>query len=359
MPEFVRAAAAIVLALFASIALADVPVRVEAASDRPIVRQINVTGTVTSSRTAVLSTAVAGLVAELLVDDGHRVDTGDVLVKLDAELARLALERAVAGLQQRETALDDARRRFAEAEQIATQRSIARTQVESLRAEVASNEAEVVAAQAAVREQRAIVARHSLKAPFAGVISQRFTELGEWVNPGDGLLELVETDNLRFDFRVGQKHFTSLSPQTPVEITLDAVANAAIPGHIDTIVPVKNPGARTFLVRVLADTTAAEEPLRVTPGMSVRGELNIDTGRLGIAVSRDAILRFPDGRITVWVVDTAGDAPSVREQVVLTGSEFEGVVEITDGLKSGDLVVVRGNETLQEGQAVSILEGNL
>ncbi|MDJ0751389.1 MAG: efflux RND transporter periplasmic adaptor subunit [Woeseiaceae bacterium] len=359
MPGFFRAAAALLLVLLASYAVAEVPVRVEPVADRPIVRQINVTGTVTSSRTAVLSTAVAGLVAELLVDEGYRVETGDVLVNLDAELAQLALERAVAGLQQQETALDDAKRRFAEAEQVAAQRSIARTQVESLRAEVASDEAAVVAAQAAVREQRAIVARHSLKAPFAGVISERFAELGEWVNPGDGLVELVETDNLRFDFRVGQEHFNSLSPQTPVEITLDAVSSEAIPGYIDTIVPVKNPGARTFLVRVLSDIAAAGQPLRVTPGMSVRGRLKVDTGRLGVAVSRDAILRFPDGRVTVWVVDTAGDFPVVHEQIVQTGSEFEGVVEITNGLESGDLVVVRGNETLQEDQAVSILEGNL
>ncbi|MCG8324227.1 MAG: efflux RND transporter periplasmic adaptor subunit [Thiotrichales bacterium] len=359
MPGFFRAATALVLVLLAGTALTEVPVRVEPAADRPIVRQINVTGTVTSSRTAVLSTAVAGLVAELLVDEGYRVTTGDVLVNLDAELAQLALERAVAGLQQRETALEDAKRRFAEAEQVAEQRSIARSQVESLRAEVASNEAAVVAAQAAVREQRAIVARHSLKAPFAGVISERFAELGEWVSPGDGLLELVETDNLRFDFRVGQEHFNSLSPQTPVEIRLDAVPDEVIPGHIDTIVPVKNPGARTFLVRVLADARAAEEPLRVTPGMSVRGSLKVDTGRLGVAVSRDAILRFPDGRVTVWVVDSGGDVPVVHERVVRTGSEFNGIVEVTDGLESGDLVVVRGNETLLEGQTVSILEGSL
>ena len=359
MPGFFRAATALLFVLLASPVLAEAPVRVEPAADRPIVRQINVTGTVTSSRTAVLSTAVAGLVEDLLVDEGYRVNAGDILVNLDAELAQLALERTVAGLQQRETELDDARRRFAEAEQVAAQRSIARSQVESLRAEVASDEAALVAAQAAVREQRAIVARHSLKAPFAGVISQRYAELGEWVSPGDGLLELVETDNLRFDFRVGQEHFNALSPQTPVEITLDAVPGEAIPGSIDTIVPVKNPGARTFLVRVLADTTAAEEPLRVTPGMSVRGKLKIDTGRLGVAVSRDAILRFPDGRVTVWVVDTGGDEPVVHEQVVRTGSEFGGVVEITSGLENGDLVVVRGNETLQEGQTVSILEGAL
>jgi multidrug efflux pump subunit AcrA (membrane-fusion protein) len=93
--------------------------------------------------------------------------------------------------------------------------------------------------------------------------------------------------------------------------------------------------------------------------MSVRGKLDIDTGRNGIAVSRDAILRFPDGRVTVWVIDASGDIPVVREQPVSTGSTFAGLVEITGGLADGELVVVRGNELLQEGQAVSILEGGL
>lgn len=359
MSTYLRGAVAIVLVLLPVLSLAQAPVRVEPVSDRAIDRQINVTGTVTSPRTAVLSTAVAGLVAELLVDEGYRVATGDALLKLDAELAELALERALAEQRQRETALDDAKRRFTEAEKVGAQRAIARTQVESLRAEVASEEAALVAAQAAAREQRAIVARHTLKAPFAGVISERYAELGEWVSPGDGLLELVETDNLRFDFRVGQEHFASLSLQTPVEIALDALPNSSVPGHIDTIVPVKNPGARTFLVRVLADTGAADGSPSITPGMSVRGKLNIDTGRSGVVVPRDAILRFPDGRVTVWVIDAGGDVPVVRERLVRTGLEFDGVVEVTSGLAAGDRVVVRGNETLQEGQTVSILQGGL
>lgn len=354
-----RAAATLLFVLLSITAVAQVPVRVESVSNRSIVSQINVTGSVTSPRTAVLSTAVAGLVAELTIDEGHRVKTGDALLKLDAELAQLALERALAEVRQREIALEDARRRFTEAEKVGTQRGIARTQVESLRAEVTSDEAALVASQAAAREQRAIVARHTLHAPFAGVISERLAELGEWVNPGDGLLELVATDNLRFDFRIGQENFATLSPQTPVELTLDALPDRLVSGRVDTIVPVKNPGARTFLVRVLADATEADESLRITPGMSVRGKLNIDTGRSGVAVSRDAILRFPDGRVTVWIVDFGGDLPVVREQVVRTGSEFDGVVEVTSGLSAGDLVVVRGNETLQEGQAISILDGSL
>ncbi|NNC78512.1 MAG: efflux RND transporter periplasmic adaptor subunit, partial [Woeseiaceae bacterium] len=231
------------------------------------------------------------------------------------------------------------------------------TQIESLRAEVSSDEAALVASQAAAREQQAIVERHTLKAPFTGVISERHAELGEWVNPGDALLELVATENLRFDFRVGQDNFAALSPDTPVQITLDATPDRPVSGRIDTIVPVKDPSARTFLVRVLADTANGDEPLRITPGMSARGKLNIDVGRSGVTVSRDAILRFPDGRVTVWVVNTAADPRVVREQTVSTGFEFNGVVEIVEGLSDGEVVVVRGNETLQEGQAVAILQG--
>jgi RND family efflux transporter MFP subunit len=353
-----RAAAALFLMLLSVVATAEVPVQVETVSNRAIVRQINVTGTVTSPRTAVLSTAVAGLVAELTIDEGHRVEIGEALLKLDAELAQLAFERALAEVRQRETAVMDARRRFAEAEEVGTQRGIARTQIESLRAEVSSDEAELSASQAAAREQQAIVERHTLKAPFTGVISERYAELGEWVNPGDGLLELVATDNLRFDFRVGQDNFVALSPDTAVEIRLDALPERAVSGHIDTIVPVKDPSARTFLLRVLADATNADGPLRITPGMSARGKLNIDVGRSGIAVSRDAILRFPDGRVTVWVVDTSAGVSVVREQLVTTGFEFDGVVEIVGGLSDGDVVVVRGNETLQENQTVSILDGS-
>jgi len=359
MPASRLAIYSVLLIALAADVFAEAPVRVESVSSRTIVQQINVSGSVTSPRTAVLSTAVAGLVAEIVVDEGHRVEVGEALLSLDAELAELALDRTKAEVRQSETALADARRRFNDAKAVGAQRAIARTDIESLRAEVLSDEAALAASRAALREQEAIVARHTLKAPFAGVISVRHTEMGEWVNPGDGLLELVATENLRFDFRVAQEYFGALTPDTPVEIALDAVPDRALRGRIDAIVPVKSPGARTFLVRVLAEDVELSDTLAITPGMSVRGGLKLDTGRRGVAVSRDAILRFPDGRITVWVVDDRDELPVVRERSVQTGFEFDGLVEITSGLADGDLVVTRGNETLQDGQEVTILSSAL
>jgi RND family efflux transporter MFP subunit len=357
MPDSRRTILAGLLLMLSLDVAAEAPVRVETVSSRTIVQQVNVTGSVTSPRTAVLSTAVAGLVADIVVDEGHRVARGDAMLSLDAELAQLALARSQAEVRQSETALADARRRLTDAEKVGTERGIARTEIESLRAEVLTDEAALAASRAAAREQEAIVARHTLKAPFGGVISVRYAELGEWVNPGDGLFELVATDDLRFDFRVAQEYFGALTPDVPVEIALDAVPDRALPGRIDTIVPVKNPGARTFLVRVLAAGVEGGDNLPITPGMSVRGELQLETGHHGVAVSRDAILRYPDGRVTVWVVDDTNELPVVREQAVSTGFEFEGFVEITTGLAEGDVVVTHGNETLQDGQEVRILSG--
>ena len=354
MPSRLIAASALAAPMLAGLHVnAQAPVRVEPAAAQSIVQFISVPGTVTSPRTSLLSTSVAGLVAELAVEEGRRVETGEALLKLDDELAALALERLQADVRRAETALTDAKRRLAEAEEVGPARGVARTAIESLRAEVSSDEPALLSARAAAKEQRALVDRHTLRAPFAGVISQRFAELGEWVNPGDGMLELVATDRLRFDFRIAQDYFGKLAQNTPVGIRLDALPDTTLEGRVDTIVPVKDPGARTFLVRVLAD--AGEVSAFIAPGMSVGGRFSLDTGRQGVAVSRDAILRFPDGRVTVWVVESPTEAPVVRERVVETGLEFDGAVEIVTGLGAGELVVVRGNETLQDGQAVTIL----
>ena len=321
------------------------------AETAPVVDLIHVNGTVTSPQSAVLSPSVAGLIESVRVDAGDRIDKGEVLVTLDRELEELSLQRARAEAAQATAALDDAKRRLAEAEKIGPTRGIAESAIKSLRAEVARGEASADAAAAAVLQQEAVVRRHTVRAPFAGVVSRRIAEVGEWVNPGDGLVELVATDRLRFDFRVPQSHYAQLEKQTPVEISVDAITGGVIAGHVQAIVPIKDPGARTFLLRVAADSPAS---LNVTPGMSARAALRVDTHRSGVVIPRDALLRYPDGRETVWVVVNEGGDPVVEEKLVETGIEFDNLIEIRSGIESGATVVTRGNELLREGQSVTI-----
>ncbi len=344
------------LALLAAVspARADdaVPVVVAQATQVPILRELNLHGTVTARRNARLSVATGGLVTAVEVDTGDRVEVGDLLLELDPEMARLRRDAALARAAQATIRRDDARRRLQEARVLLPQRGIAETTVRDLEAGLA--EAEVIGeqAQAEAALQEALLARHSLRAPFAGVVSTRLTDLGEWLDPGQPVFELVGMDGLWLDFAVPEDHLASLRPGAAVNFIPGARPAAQHGGTIESIVPVAEPGARTFLLRVLPDAGAAADLL---PGMSVTALLQLETGRVGVTVPRDAILRYPDGRIVVWSVAEAADGAAVAvENVVDVGLAFGGRIEIRAGLAAGSQVVVRGNEALQPGQALTV-----
>ena len=344
-------ASTIVCAVAFPAAFAASPVEISQSERRPVLQIVSINGTVTSPQSAVLSPSIGGLVEKTLVDAGDRVEKDSVLFTLDDELARLNLERTAAEEAQARIGLDDARRRLAEAERVGPQRGIAETEIKSLRAEVTRDEAALEAAAAAARQQRAVLRRHEVRAPFTGVVSQRLAQVGEWVNPGDGLAELVATEGLRFDFRVPQTYYARLNEDTRVDLTFDAVPDEIVPGRIQSIVPVKDPGARTFLLRVVTD---AQHSLPVTPGMSARGLIRIDTGRQAVVVPRDAVLMYPDGRKTVWIIAIEDGNTVVHERRIQAGVEFDGLVEVQSGLEDGLDVVTRGNEALRDGETVIV-----
>lgn len=348
-----RSLSTALLILLSTTSFAQAPVRVAEAEIRDIIQQVAATGTVSSPRSALLSTAVAGLVADIEVDAGDRVSRGDRLLELDAEIAELTLARLRAAARQRATTLADVERRLEEAEKVGPEGGIPPTLIDSLRTEMRIAEAALAAAQAEAGEQQARVERHRLAAPFDGVITRRITEIGEWVTPGSGLLELVATSGLRFEFRVAQRFLADITRDTPVVVSLDSMPDGGVRARVDAIVPVGDPGSRTFLVRAVADSPA--QRVGAAPGMSASAVFSLQTNRRGVTVPRDALLRFSDGRNTVWVVAQRDGKPEVQERIVQTGLEFDGVVEVSSGLESGERVVVEGNESLRDGQAVRIL----
>jgi len=328
-------------------------VSVATSKSQAITQEIRATGSVTSPRAAMLSTAVGGLIDKYAVDIGDVVAAGDKLVELDADLARFELEGARAGELEIEHALQDAQRRYAEAAQLGGEQGVvAATEIESRRAEVAMLEASLAAARAAVRQRQEVLARHTIRAPFSGVVSERPAEIGEWVNPGDALLRLVATADLQFDFRLPQDAFGGLAVAMPVTLSVESMPGQDFAGRIVAIVPVSDPGDRTFLLRAAMDDGAAKGS--IVPGMSARLRVVVDTGREGVVVPRDAILRYPDGRTVVWVLQPQGEKTVARERLVTLGQEFDGGIEIRTGLKNNERVVVRGNEGLRDGQLVAI-----
>ena len=194
---------------------------------------LEMTGSVTARRQARLSARTAGLVEQLKVDAGDVVKEGDVLMQLDAELAKLAVEKVVADREQAELEQAEARRLEEEVRDLARSgafsRSEATTRVTNLRLKSSA----LSRSQVMEKEQRAILERHQLVAPFDGVISRKMAEEGEWVATGTPVVELVETKGLRMDVQVPQEWVSRLKGKPAVSVTLDAYPEKTLEGTID------------------------------------------------------------------------------------------------------------------------------
>lgn len=305
---------------------------------------LELTGSVTTPWQADLSSQVAGLVRQVAVDAGARVNAGEVLLELDADLARLQKQGAAAARREAEVALAEARRLRDEAAPLAERGELAASSFASLQAAVSRAEAALASAEAAAGQAVELLDRHQLRAPFDGVISQRHIAPGEWVEPGQALLQLVATQGLRIDVQVPQQRYADLEAGQRVEVQLQAYPGRRYGGRLDSWVAAADADSRSVLARVLLDQDAEG----VVPGMSARLRFRFNGQAEALAVPRDALLRFPDGSSVVWVIDEQDRAR--RQPVELSEMQQGEQAVVTGGLAAGQRVVVRGNEGLREGQ---------
>lgn len=328
------------------------PVVVAEANVSEIINRVVVSGTVVAKRASRISTDIGGLVKTVPVDIGDRVEANGILVEFDSALAEIVLDRAKAATRQAEEEVAEAQRRLKIAEELAGQSTLSRDEMENRAAQYRISLASLARLKAEQAQQQERVRRHVLRAPFPGVVALKVTEEGEWVSQGMAVLELVDVDQLVIDAAVPQRHFAELDENTQVTLQFEALPSLNVPATIDALVPVNDPNTRTFTLRLEPTSTN----IMLAPGMSAKATLDLQSGETGILLSRNAILRYPDGRTTVWVVDSPEGTATVSERQVTLGRAFDGNVHIMRGVSQGDVVVVRGNESLAPGDTVRITE---
>ncbi len=315
--------------------------------------RFTLSGTLTAERQTRLSPRADGLVAQVHVDAGDQVEAGQVLLELDAAIARQALLRAQAQTEEAEAALREAQRLVVEAQRLIEHQAIPATEVEARAAALDFARAAAASARANVREQAEQVERHVLPAPFAGVIAEKLSEAGEWVQRGTPVLSLVATERVRLDLRVPQERFGQIADDAQVRVFADALGGTPLQASVGARVPVTDPGARTFLLRLLV----ADPQGRLLPGMSARAEIDLPPGAAAPAIDRDALLRQPDGSHSLFVVEETDGGPVARRRSVRILHDRDGSVALAgDDVRPGERVVIRGNEALADGQPLDLVE---
>lgn len=340
--------------LFLSIALFSQYVNAEptasVAISAPIITNsaatIELTGSIRSEKFARLSPLIDGLVTTVRVDAGQPVNQGDVLLELDSTLASIEQTAAKAVALQAKTALAEAERQLAEHIRLSNQHHVSASEVAARQSTVALTQAAYNAALAQAELASELLKRHTLKAPFNGVISKKLTESGEWVNRSNTVLELVSLDPLQVDVMVPQERFNDFAIHSQAIVLPDALPNIRLNGEVIAKVPVSDTSARAFLVRILIHSNQPT-PL---PGTSAKVILHSDNGDQRLIISKDALLRHPDGKTSVFIIND-----NIAQRLFIEiGRERSDGIEVISGIDPDMRIVVRGNEVLRDGQTVQI-----
>ena len=293
-------------------------------SDRPVMSEV--VGTVRAVRSATLAPLISGTVAEVRVGLGSSVRAGDVLVRLSAReiSARLEQSRAMSSLAKRDRD---------RATSLKEQGAIPSAQYDAAMAQWSLAEARE--AEASTQADRLV-----LRAPFAGVITAKLTNVGDTVLPGQALLVLEAPTALRFEARVPEGAADRLAIGTAVPVRLDGL-EPELAGHVAEIQPAADDATRTRLVKVDLPQVDGLRSGRF-------GRLLLATGSSpSVSVPAEAVAR--QGQLeTVFVVDSG----TARLRLIRTGREQDGWVEVVSGLSGDERVAVPAAVALVDGQRV-------
>ena len=309
------------------------------------------TGTITSDREAGLSPRVAGLVSKANAEMGFSAKEGDLLVSLDDTLARMDLEEKQLNLEAAKEELANAKRRLDEAIDLGDA-NFPRSERENRETTYRTAEISVRRMQTVLETQKEIVERHRIIAPFDGVVVEKNAEVGEWVQTGNPVLRFVDTHNLRLDLQIPQEQLDVILRSKTVMVYLPGANGKPFEAHIEARSPMIDFKNRTFQVRVRLD----KPPTYVKPGMSAEAVFQPPSSGSSLLISRDAILRSGESDVNVWVTKQIGQNITATKRTVKLGTSSGDYIQVLKGLDSSDLVIFQGNESLQEGQSIRIVD---
>ncbi|HPW56968.1 MAG TPA: efflux RND transporter periplasmic adaptor subunit [Thermoanaerobaculaceae bacterium] len=333
---------------------------------------LNASGYVTPRVRATVAAKITGRVVEVLVDEGMRVEAGQVLARLDESDVRARLAAAVAERDAAEAAIADLEVNLANAErELERQEDLekdgvssvqaldaARTLAHSLEARLTLGRRQVASAEAAIGIARQDLANCVVRAPFAGVAVSKDAQVGEMVSPVSagggftrtGISTIVDMTSLEIEVDVNEAYIARVQPGQKVEATLDAYPDWKIPASVRTVIPTADRQKATVKVRI---SFGALDP-RILPDMGVKVAFlaaeQAGEAPVAAALIPRAAVQQDGGRPVVFRLREG----TVERRAVTLGALRADEVEVLAGVAAGDRLVVDGPVGLRDGQRVRV-----
>ena len=299
-----------------------------------IARTVTVSGNIEPLRVIAVNAQLAGALRAVNVEEGSRVALGDVLAQVDDREISAQLASA-------EAAYEMADATFQRAERLRERQVITAAEYERDRAALAAADAQ--------RDQlRARLGYATVRAPIAGVVTEKNVEAGDIVGVQTRLLTIADVSTLVVRVRVSELDVVALRVGDRTDVILDAFPGEVLPGRIRRIFPAADPTSRLVPVEVAldgADAAIARQGFlaRITFALGVHENVRL--------VPASAIVTDASGSRALYVIEEG----RAERRLVRTGLTSEGRVEILDGVDQGEIVVITGTNNLRDGAEVRVV----
>ena len=338
---------------------------------------LDASGYVVARRMATVSAQITGRVKEVKIEEGMRVEAGQVMATLDPIDAdaqrRLYASQAEAARSQIGSVGAQLREAEANAQRLGSlvgQQLVSRAQYDqaiaqrdALRAQLAVAQRNAQVAGEQVRLSDINLDHTVVRAPFTGVVIAKAAQPGEIVSPlsagggftRTGIGTIVDMDSLEVEVEVGEQFIGRVQPKMPIEATLNAYQDWKIPGEVIAIIPTADRSKATVKVRVALNTKDA----RIVPDMGVKVSFleaakpaGAEKKNEGVRAPADAIIERGDDSIAFVVTDN----DTVELRALKLGREMGEDRQVLQGLSAGESVVLNPPDALKDGMKVKMAE---
>ena len=316
----------------------------------------SISGQLAPAREATVRAQVGGSIMTLTVDKGQTVSAGQVIAKIAARDLDVAMDSAQAAVRSSENALKVAQSEQARTASLVKGGALAARDLEQANNMVSAAEAQVAAAKARQGSVRQQLDDTNVKAPFAGVVSDRPAHQGDVVSPGTPILTIIDPSSMRLEALVRADEISQVRTGAVVPFRVRGYPAQTFTGRVDRLSPTADPVTRQVTIFVtIPNPGFGREPNttgKLIAGLFAEGRVNAET-RQAIVIPASAV--DETGPTPTVTRINSGKAERVNVTLGLRQADNE-TIEITSGLAAGDVVILGSSKAVTPGTAVNVVK---
>lgn len=320
-------------------------VSVAKAVKKPIRPYLEATGTINPFDEAIVSAEVDGIVKKVNIEEGKAVSKGLLIAEIDETDFVFEVKRAEAQLKQAQATLSNTKIEYDRKKALLKDELITRQQYDDVEMRLALSEAELEKAKASLNLSRQRLSKTKIYATLSGYVKNKRVTSGDFVKTGAPLFTLIQNNPVKLIFNINERDIAKVKTGQEVSFTIDSMPNKEFKAQVYTVYPNLDDKLRTLTIEARANN----EQGILKPGIFAKVLVYTEAQRDAVLIPSTSILYEAD-KMKVYIVE--GDKAKMK--MITTGGKFGDLVEVKEGIKEDDNIVVVGQQNLSEGVKVNV-----